>query len=292
MSEFPNLSAVQTMLWRLITAPEGAAQGARTLRDENIIDDEDLAFLVNPDAKLGATERVDIYADMYFYRLLDCLAEDFPKTKITLGDTRFHNLVTDYLLAHPPSHFSLRELGRAFPEFASQNPVARECPLLADLAALEWARVDVFDAADTTPLSRQGLFEKSGRAPDEFVVALIPASRLIGVQTGVLPLWRSLDWAEEGATPDAAQRGADTPTRTCTVRIWRKGFSVFHRSTSADEEGCLRILEDGGATLAELGERVSEKQPPDASPDSAGERLAALLALWTDDELLTAGAAP
>ena len=92
--------------------------------------------------------RLDVYADMYFYRLRDCLAEDFPKLAELVGEARFHNLVTDYLLRHPSSHPSLRELGRRLPAFLADHAIAAEFPVAADLARLEWARVDVFDERD------------------------------------------------------------------------------------------------------------------------------------------------
>jgi hypothetical protein len=47
-----------------------------------------LEALVDGDERLSAVERVDIYADAYFYRLLDCLAEDFPATLVGGRDHR------------------------------------------------------------------------------------------------------------------------------------------------------------------------------------------------------------
>ena len=75
MDRVPDLRELQSVFWRLLSAPEGAAQGAAALRREGKIESEDLTTLVRSDPRLGAVERVDIYADMYFYRLRDCLAE-------------------------------------------------------------------------------------------------------------------------------------------------------------------------------------------------------------------------
>ena len=140
---FPELRALQSVFWRLMVAPEGVAAGARALRAEGAIGSEDLGFLVRADDRMNPRERLDVYADMYFYRLRDCLAEDFPKLSAWIGPARLHNVVTYYLLAHPPAHFSLRELGRRLPGFVAGHALASEFPGLADLAALEWARGDV-----------------------------------------------------------------------------------------------------------------------------------------------------
>jgi hypothetical protein len=282
---FPDLRGVQSLFWRLLSAPEGVGKGAKGLRRAGVLESEDLCFLVRPDARLGPVERLDIYADMYFYRLRDCLAEDFPKVAAQIGEARFHNLATDYLLAHPSTHFSLRQVGRTLPGFLRTHLLEREFPALADLAQLEWARVDVFDDADAVPLSRQELLERGGAAPEKFALALIPSARLLRVDASVLPLWRRLDGA--GAAEEDGERKRRVRGETRGVRVWRKGFSVFHRSLPADAEHCLRALAAGGATLAQLGELLLEQQPPGLPPERAAQRLAALLDLWASDELLT-----
>jgi len=98
-------------------------------------------------------------------------------------------------------------------------------------------------------------------------LALVPAVRLLRLDARALALWRGT--GEETTAPEIGG-----------VAVWRKQFSVYHRSLRQDEERCLHALASG-ATLAGLGEIVAEEQP-----SAAGERLAALLALWTDEELL------
>ena len=281
MQPFPDLRSVQELLWKLITAPEGVGRGAAELHRQGALPSEDLSFLVPANDKLGSVEQLDIYANMYFHRLRDCLAEDFPVLLARLGDARFHNLVTDYLLAHPPSHFSLRELGRALPAFLASHPLARELPSLADLARLEWARVDVFDEADAAPVSREEILERGASEPEEFRLALVPAARLLRLDASVLPLWKRLDAGEDPAE-DAALRG-----ESCAVRVWRKDLAVFHRSMASDEERCLEALESGGTSLAELGELLARAQPPHVAETQLAGRFAALLDLWTQDEILT-----
>jgi hypothetical protein len=251
MRDFPDLRGAQSLFWRLVSAPEGVAKA---------LGSEDLSFLVHPDLRLGAVERLDIYADMYFYRLRDCLAEDFPKVAARIGAAHFHNLATDYLLAHPSRHFSLRELGRALPGFLPTHSLERSFPALADLARLEWARLDVFDDADSAPLTRQRLLAEGASAPETFALRLIPSARLLRLDACVLAHWKG----------DAAE-----PGETTGVRVWRKGFGVHHRSTAADEEECLQSMASEGATLAQLGGMLGDAQ-----------RFASLLELWARDGLL------
>ncbi len=66
MTDVSDLRGLQTLLWRLITAPEGVSRGAEALRGEGVRVDPDLHSLLRPSATLSPTERLDIYADMYF----------------------------------------------------------------------------------------------------------------------------------------------------------------------------------------------------------------------------------
>jgi hypothetical protein len=282
---FPDLRGVQELFWKLVTAPEGVVPGAAGLHREGALESEDLSFLVPPTGRLGPAEQLDIYADMYFHRLRDCLAEDFPALLARLGGARFHNLVTDYLLAHPSSHFSLRELGRALPGFLGGHPLGRELPALADLARLEWARADVFDEADGAPLSREELLRLGAADPEEARLSLIPAVRLLRLDASVLPLWKRLD-AGENAGEEAASPAAPHG-ETSAVRVWRKGFAIFHRSMPPDEERCLQMLARGGASLAALGELLAGAELRGAPEAELAQRFAELLDLWTEDEILT-----
>jgi hypothetical protein len=60
-------------------------------------------------------ERLELYHRQYWYRLLDSIEEDFPALRLLLGRAPFWRLVEEYLLAAPPTSFTLRHLGQAWP---------------------------------------------------------------------------------------------------------------------------------------------------------------------------------
>lgn len=273
---FPALEELQQLFHRLIRAPEGVASGVADLVGRGELESTDLSFAIAESDRLTPSERLDIYANMYFYRLHDCIAEDYPRTRARIGDAKFHNLITDYLLTHPPSHYSLREAGGALPDFLSRHPLATEFPALADLAQLEWARVEVFDDADARPLDRETFLAASARSTDEFALRLIPAARVLSLDERALTLWKETPEGEELELPD-------TGRPRCVV-VWRKGFAVFHRPGEEDEEVCLAELTTSGITLSELAECLLK---PDASAERTSERFAALLELWLNDEIVT-----
>ncbi|MBI3544224.1 MAG: putative DNA-binding domain-containing protein [Deltaproteobacteria bacterium] len=97
---------------------------------------------------LSRLERLDVYAEAYYARLLECLEQDFPALKRVLGDDIFRGLVAHYLDAHPSTSFTAAELGKELPGFIASWELAQSLPYLADLARFEWAHVAAFFAAE------------------------------------------------------------------------------------------------------------------------------------------------
>src|SRR6266850_3934799 len=134
-----------------------------------------LVQVVQGRGRLGPKERIAIYTQMYYARLLEVLREDFPRVAAILGCERFTEVVGVYLACHPSTHPSLRHLGRHFAVFLDTRPEVVSLPFLSDLARLEWARGEVFDAPDAEPLRLEHLH---GFSPDEWPALrfqLIPA---------------------------------------------------------------------------------------------------------------------
>src|SRR5262249_1323716 len=121
-----------------ITAAPGAARSSRAAV---------LSGVIRGDERLSALQRLNIYADAYFYRLLDCLKEDFPATAAVTGDA-FEGLVRAYLDKHAPAEPSIFYAGQRLADFLGDHPVGERWPFLAELARLERTLIEVFHAAD------------------------------------------------------------------------------------------------------------------------------------------------
>ena len=137
------------------------------------------------DARASAEARVDVYRYMYGARLVEALQSQYPCVAAALGAGRFAAVVHGYAARHPSRHPSIRELGRQLADDLEAGPsIDPELPAaaLADLARLEWARADVFDAVDEDTLTVEHL---RGVSPDAFAtlgLERIEASRLVTVQ--------------------------------------------------------------------------------------------------------------
>jgi len=311
MSTDFNLKATQTLFWGLITAPEGVRPGLEEMVRRGEAGPSDLEALIAGDERLPAADRLDIYANMYFYRLFDCLREDYPRLFEACGPERFHNLITDYLLRHPSEHPSLRHLGARLPGFLDGHPLGRECPALADLARLEWARTDLFDAADSSPLTRQDLARLPQETAGSARFRLVPAVTVLRLAHDAARLWTEMK--ERAAAPMAGLAvpgGGDgpeihsgtvwtapescrlhdegpavalprLPRRDTAVRVWRRGFVVSHRAIDLEEMDGLDLLRDG-EPLARIAQRLAAGR----SAAQVTERFGRMFQGWIDDGLL------
>jgi hypothetical protein len=81
-----------------------------------------------------AFKRLDIYAEAYFLRLVEALAEDYPRAQQALGLERFRVLVAEYLKVYPSTTPDIGEVGRRLLEFVL---VGGWEPFLADVILSE-----------------------------------------------------------------------------------------------------------------------------------------------------------
>ena len=103
-------------------------------------------------------ERVAVYASMYFARLLEVLEEEFPALVHLLGHERAHQLLRAYVVAHPSRHYSLNALGKELEAFLRDEAESLDPRAFAtELARLERALQDVFDAPESETLSPESL---------------------------------------------------------------------------------------------------------------------------------------
>jgi hypothetical protein len=276
VSDGPPLAELQARFFELVTGRQGVAKElvSRGLPEAA------LAAVIAGDARASAVERLDVYANMYFFRILDVLRSDYPKLLGVVGDEAFHDLATDYLQAHPSRHPSLRFVGAALPGFVAGHAVAAARPWLVPLAALEWARVDVFDRTDVPVLAREAL---AAVALEDFAaIALAPvaAAALVPAAWSVEETWRAIEAEQLPDAPDAAG-----PAHA--ILVWRRGVTVRHRAVDAPERRALELLFDpttfGPTTFGALCTALGEAP---GSEEAAAALAVRLLGGWLADELL------
>jgi Putative DNA-binding domain len=252
--------------------------------------DATLLAAVNGTGSLDAAQRIRIYADMYRARLVDVLREDYPRVAAILGDADFAALACRYLARHPSTHPSVRHVGRRFADWIAGE--ATVAPHVADLARLEWAHVEVFDAADAEPLR---LADLESLPPDEWPalrLPLIPACLVLESAWPVHDIWASADPGREpeaNAPADACAGRDSAPERVLqawtreptVVRVWREGFSVSHAAMGPDEQRAFRVLARG-EPFGEICAAIEDG----LDADTAARQIGAILLRWLEDGLI------
>ena len=265
-----KLADIEARFYELVTARDSVAvtvaEGGPEVRRA-------VEQMVVGDARLPAIARLEIYADMYFTRLRDVLAEEYAKTAAALGGAAFHALVVDYLDACRPDHPSMREVGARLPSFLAAHPAGARRPWLAELARLERARLEMVDGADAETLTLEAL---RTLPPERFAtldLRLVPSHALLATRFDVVPLWRSDD------------PGAPVPAPSPTaLLVWRCELEVFHRAVDAEEGDWLRRLESGDVMFASLCAGLGRGR----SDEAAAARAFELVGRWASDGLLRA----
>jgi hypothetical protein len=250
-----KLRQIQDSFWRSIAAAPGKHEFAPSL-----------IGTIESSRTQEPAQRLAVYADAYLLRLRNVLAEDFPRLAKMLGEQEFDRLVRGYLEAHPSTEPSVRHVGRSLAQFIRNHD---ELPdYLADLAELEWARVDAFDAPDDEPLTMAKLTELD---PASWPQRHLAAVRSLQVLRTAWPVHRV--WAE-----DSVER---PPPAATSIRVWRgKDFNVFHAPMDEREAAAVaRLLQ--GATFVEICDVFAELDEADAAREAG-----ALLLRWLDDGLI------
>jgi hypothetical protein len=227
-----------------------------------------------------AHQRIEVYAEAYSSRLLEVLREDYPRVAKALGE-RFRAIMREYVREHPSKNPSLRHFGRHVPRFLAARGHADFPPWLSDLAQLEWARVEAFDAADRSPMTLEELHAVPGDDWPRLRLELVPSVRTLVLSWPADEVWTALE--------DNAEVGRADPRKT-VVAVWRNGLVVRHRACDAAEARAVAGIARRDP-FAEICEAMVELN--DADVARAALDAVRLLRQWVvDGWIASQGTAP
>ena len=152
----PHLDVVQRWFQAVISHPSGVGEGVDSNQAQELIrlKRDELEKVVRSTRRFGASERLSVYANAYYARLLECLGESFPVLKHALGEETFNEFAFGYLQNYPSRSYTLNRLGEDFARHLDEtrpDRTGREIQgvnwpdFLIDLARLEWTIGQVFD---------------------------------------------------------------------------------------------------------------------------------------------------
>ena len=201
------------------------------------LDPAEIERVILPSKTLTAVERVGVYKGMYLLRMIEALEGDYPAVAHLLGNEEFAALATRYVAAHPSVSYTFNRLGRGFPEFVRESKGVHKRAFAADLARLELAVTEVFDA----PQSPAWPAEEIARIPQdawaEAVLRPIAAFRLCALAHPVNAYLQSVK--------DDNHEHPETARKATWVAVWRKNYEVWRLDLSKPAYELLTALAKG-----------------------------------------------
>ncbi len=160
------------------------------------------ASLSNPDATVpkgfvGSEQRLNVYRNTVAVSLSDALGQTFPVVKQLVGAEFFAGMAQVYIRQSKPATPILFEYGETFAPFIKTFSPAEELPYLGDIAALEYAWLQAYHAADAEPVAIDVLVNVPEADLDMITFKMHPSMHLLTSPWPVASIWQAHQGALE-----------------------------------------------------------------------------------------------
>ena len=187
--------------------------------------------------------RFAVHRNNVLAALVDALAASFPVTQALVGEPFFRAMAAVFVRAQPPRSPVLHIYGEQLPDFIAGFAPAAGLPYLADVARLEFARVQACHAADAPVLSQHDAARVLAFAdPGALRPRLHPALRWLASPHPVASLWA----AHQG---QGALEEVD-PARAECMLVTRPRFEVLVIPCDAGTLALLACAQQGASLSA------------------------------------------
>jgi len=273
-----HLDQVQRWMQAVITHPHGVAAGVDSpaAREQIDLSRENVEQVVSSSSKQTSMQRLEVYANAYYARLLECLHEEFSALVHALGEETFDAFGFGYLQQYPSQSYTLAELGRHFPRYLSETrppDTVNESgsgswpDFLIDLATTERTYSEVFDGPGVegkTLLAPEDLATIDPEQWPDTRLDPAPCLRLLLLR---YPVHEYISSVRHGQT---AEVPAPSPTY---LVITRRDFIVRRVAVSSNEHAILQSLVAGETVGTAIEGALDATEP-------AGSLLASDLHRW------------
>ena len=251
----PELPRLERWMQAVIVHPGSVEKAVRARSATRHMKPGEARRTILPSRTMQPLERLAVYQGMYPLRMHDALEADYPGLAAFLGHARFSDFVQDYIRVFPSRSYTFARLGDHVPEFLRRTRRFSPAPFLFDLARLERAVCEVFDAD-----SEDG--EKPAPPPRHVAedwesrrLAVPETLRLLEFRYAAGP---ALDALKEGKRPRVRARES-------WAALHRRHYSVHRVDLTRDEFRLLAALATG-RTLGEALRAAARKGGKPLSP--------------------------
>lgn len=236
---------------------------------------------LRPAARTTTDEMLGVYCNAYRARLAEILGQDLQGVARYLGEDLFAHVAAGYIDAHPSTVRNARWFSRHAPSYLARTAPFSRWPQVAELAAIELALADAFDAAEATPFAVQDLLSTPPERWAQLTFVAHPSIRRIDAATNAFDIWSALNTpAADDALP--APVILDAPQ---SLLIWREDARSRLRALPPAEARSLDALL-GGMNVGGVCDLMATPAPGQQSADA--DQTVACLAAWCAAGLLVA----
>lgn len=243
--------------------------------------------LIKPNDRLTAFERLQIYNQQYWWRILGAFGEDFRGLHAVVGERKFDRLATAYLEKHGSTSWNLSDIGTKLPAFLADHPELTHprSALALDVARVECARAFTFDGPERPALAARQI---ARTPPDRLRLGLQPYIVLLELAHPVDEFMRTFKRTEIAAVSNAVAAAQTRHSKAVTVRksrtpiylaVHRVNFSVYYKRLDPEAYWLLVALREGAA-LEEACARAFAGSKE--LPEKSAARIQAWFARWME----------
>src|SRR5260370_35798961 len=109
-----GLNQLQRVMASAVMPPPSRNDGMKTKTADGRSMRAEAKQFIKPNDRLSSFERLEIYNQQYWFRVLDAFADDFPGLRAIVGTRKFAQLSLPYLPECPSRAYTLRDLGSHF----------------------------------------------------------------------------------------------------------------------------------------------------------------------------------
>jgi hypothetical protein len=197
--------------------------------------------LLGPDGE-PSVRRFSVYRNNLVVGLSEALRSGFPCVARLVGDEFFAAMARVFVAMKPPTSPILLHYGAEFPDFVQSFPPAASVPYLADVARIERAATEAYDARDATRLAPAELAAVPNEEAAFLRLRLHPSLRVLHSEYPAFTIWK-MNAADGTPGPLELSRSEDT-------LVLRADAEVDVRHVSRGSGEFLRAL-GSGLTLSQ-----------------------------------------
>ncbi len=232
---------------------------------------------INDSSRADRDVLMHVYEHAYGARLAEVLEGDYEKTLAALDRDSFLEMAAAYVAARPSDNPNARYFGQRLSAFLAKTSPWRETPWLAELAALEWAMSEVFQAEDPPRLAMEAMAALHPHDWPHLRLHMASDARRIETRHGGPEAWLALN---EGGDPSAAANAA--PKTPSAWFIWRRDARAHFRAMDPPEAWAYDRAA-AGAVFSDLCEGLMQW----AGAESAATLMAGYLRAWIEAGLVS-----